>query len=218
MTYPDAHRHGLPQKGTQTLVSCSLGRDEPPPDRARSLGLHPWYLRPETLEVCLERLEQALRNREDSGIVAVGECGLDRVCDVAWDLQVRAFEAQIRLANDHSLPVVLHVVKAFPAILQAHRGARTPWFVHGFRGGPELALDLWRHGIRLSFGPAVLGVPRLQAAFRALPGDAILLESDEEELDMPAFYAQAALLRGSEATVLAEQVRANLKACGIVLG
>jgi len=149
--------------------------------------------------------------------VALGECGLDRVRGVPWDLQVRAFEAQLELAREHSLPVVLHVVKAFPAILQAHRTAATPWFVHGFRGGPELALDLWRHGIRLSFGPALLKSRKLQAAFRALPPQALLLESDEDALDMPAFYAQAAALRGLEPPELAELVRANLGACGIVL-
>lgn len=218
MSYPDAHRHGMPLEGTRALVSRSLGEDDPPLEGAWSMGLHPWHLGPDSVEASLERLRQVIQGRWGTGLVAIGECGLDRVCAVAWDLQVQAFEAQIRLADEHSLPLILHVVKSFPEILKAHRGARTPWLVHGFRGGPELALDLWRHGIRLSFGPALSGSEKLQTAFRALPGDAILLESDEEELDMPAFYAQAALLRGIETSALVEQVRANLKACGIVLG
>ena len=217
MRVPDAHRHGLPLKGTVALVSRSLGRGDPLPVGAWSLGLHPWHLGQEPLEPRLELLGKAIRYRKGSGIVAIGECGLDRACEVPWELQVQAFEAQLGLASKHCLPVVLHVVKAFPEILQAHGSATTPWFVHGFRGGPELALDLWRHGIRLSFGPALLGSERLQAAFRALPTEAILLESDEETFDMPAFYAQAAAFRGLEPPVLAEQVRVNLKACGIVL-
>lgn len=217
MHYPDAHRHGGPLEGTLALVSRSLGNGVPLPVGAWSLGLHPWHLGQEPLESRLEALDKGLRDRRASGIVAIGECGLDRACQVPWDLQVQAFEAQLGLASKHCLPVVLHVVKAFPEILQAHRSATTPWFVHGFRGGPELALDLWRHGVRLSFGPALRGSQRLQAAFRALPTEAILLESDEETLDMPAFYAQAAAFRGLEPLALAEQVRANLKACGIVV-
>lgn len=215
--YPDAHRHGPPLAGTRALVSRDLEEKDPSPPGAWSLGLHPWHLRAETLEVSLEGLSLALRRREGSGIVAVGECGLDRVCTVPWALQVRAFEAQLDLADEHSLPVVLHVVKAFPEILQAHRQVTTPWFVHGFRGGPELALDLWRHGIRLSFGPALLGSERLQTAFVALPLEAILLESDDTSSDMARLYAQAARLKGMDIPALIAQVEANLGACGISL-
>jgi TatD DNase family protein len=175
-------------------------------------GLHPWHLAEGRLEADLAALDAALR---DARVRAVGECGLDRAVDVPWELQLRAFDAQLARARSAALPVVLHVVKAFPEILRRRRGASTPWLVHGFRGGQELARELWRHGIRLSFGPALQRVPRLQAAFADLPLEAILLESDEAELDMAELYRQASALRSMDPLALAQAVGSNLEDFGL---
>jgi TatD DNase family protein len=217
MPFPDAHRHGQPLAGTCALVSCSLGKHESTPSGAWSLGVHPWHLLEEPLAPRLEELGSMLEHREGSRLVAIGECGLDRAVPVPWELQLQAFRAQIRLASTHSLPLVLHVVRAFPEVLKEHRDAKTPWLVHGFRGGPALALDLWRHGIRMSFGPSLLESTKQQAAFRALPAAAILLESDEMAVDMADFYTRAAALCGLDPLELVDRVRANLRSCGIEL-
>ena len=87
-------------------------------------------------------------------VVMLGECGLDRLQGGAEELQIEIFEAQIALAEHFRLPVTLHVVRAWDALLRLHNSLRpsTQWTVHGFRGKPALARQLLDAGIDLSFG------------------------------------------------------------------
>lgn len=213
MILPDAHRHGTAQAGSWALRTWEP--DAFPPavsERPFSVGLHPWKLSASTLEAELSRLEIFLdRICPD----AVGECGLDRVCAVPWDLQRKAFSAQVELARRRRLPLVLHAVRAFPEILAERRPGDLPGIVHGFRGGAELARGLWHHGLRLSFGFALMMSPKAQAAFRDLPAEALLLESDTDDRPLADLYALAASLRGIPVESLAELVGQNLSDGGI---
>jgi len=211
---PDAHRHGTPLVGTAALAVRDLSEILPLPSGPWCVGLHPWKLVQGRLESDLVGLEAAVSL---PGVAALGECGLDRACAVPWELQLRAFEAQLAVAHAHGLPVVVHGVRAQAELLRYRRSALTPWLLHGFQGGPELATDLWRHGMALSFGAALFASTRLQAAFAALPPEAVLLESDATEIDMAMLYAHAAGLRGLSAAQLAQQVRGNLGRMGIPL-
>ena len=214
MNLPDAHRHGAPLSGTVALAVRDLSEIQPQPTGPWCVGLHPWHLAQERLESDLCGLETALAL---PNVVALGECGLDRACDVPWDLQLRAFEAQLALAHSHDLPVVLHGVRANSELLRHRKSAKTPWLWHGFQGSPELANDLWRHGIALSFGAALLASAKMQSAFVSLPPEAVLLESDMTEIDMLGLYVFAAALRNLDASELAKQVRGNLRRIGISL-
>ena len=81
-----------------------------------------------------------------------------------------------RLSEKNSLPLILHVVKAFPEIiaLKKELKPRQPWIIHGFRGKPELAKELHRHGFFLS-----LGERHNPDAAAIIPAERLLLESDE---------------------------------------
>ena len=84
----------------------------------------------------------------------LGECGLDRLRGGTEAFQLEIFEAQIALAEHFRLPVTLHIVRAWDALLRLHNSLRpsTQWTVHGFRGKPALARQLLDAGIDLSFG------------------------------------------------------------------
>lgn len=87
-------------------------------------------------------------------VVAVGEAGLDKLCDVPLPLQQEAFQAAIELSEKYRFPLLIHAVKATVELLvfqKKHRPTQ-PWIIHGFRGKKELAEDLLRHGFYLSFG------------------------------------------------------------------
>lgn len=141
-------------------------------------GLHPIYLpehRPEHLLALRAWLE-----RDDC--VAVGEIGLDYFMDgLDRDLQQRYFEAQLHLARESGLPVVVHARRAVDAVIATLR--RFPGLrgvVHSFAGSAEQAAQLWTLGFMLGIGGPVTypRAQRLRRVVAALPLEQLLLETD----------------------------------------
>lgn len=135
-----------------------------------SVGIHPWDTpaQPGVLDE-LERIASA-----DSRVVAVGECGLDKLRGAPLDEQERVFEAQIAIASRLGLPLIIHCVRALDRLLNLRR--RYPsgqWILHGFRGGEATARQLLAAGIDLSFG-----LKYNEAAFVATPENRRFRESD----------------------------------------
>ena len=150
----DAHTHHLSQPQTTSIVSCRM--DEKTASSYLqapfiSVSLHPWYLTEENIQPQIEWLVQTIQS--DSRVVALGEAGLDKVCDTPFDLQIQAFRKAIELSETYHLPLVIHSVKATEELLALHKEYHPAqaWIIHGFRGKKELATDLIRHGLYLSF-------------------------------------------------------------------
>lgn len=115
---------------------------------AYSVGVHPWYA---DAPVDFVRLEDWLRRPE---VMAVGECGLDRLRGPSAEVQERVFRRQIELSEQLRKPMILHVVRAMEPLLRIRRemSPQMPWIWHGFRGGVEQARQLVGAGIALSLG------------------------------------------------------------------
>jgi TatD DNase family protein len=116
-------------------------------------------------------------------VVAVGECGLDYHYDYSpRPAQREAFAAQIALAHEYDLALVIHTREAWDdtwSVLRA-QGVPARTVFHCFTGGPaeaELALDL---GASLSFSGIVTfpGAPEVRAAAATCPIDRLLVETD----------------------------------------
>jgi TatD DNase family protein len=83
-------------------------------------------------------IRELLREPE---VVAVGECGLDYDRDFSpRDAQRRAFESQLRIAEESGKPVFLHERAAHDDFVAILRGARVRGVVHCFTGDAA-ALD-----------------------------------------------------------------------------
>ena len=82
----------------------------------------------------------------------------------------------IEISENRELPLILHIVRAFPEIiaLKKQLSPKQPWIIHGFRGKPQLASELLRHGFYLSIGEKYN-----PEAVAVIPRDRLLLESDE---------------------------------------
>lgn len=136
-------------------------------------GIHPWWAS-EGSESALQHLEGQLDQA-----VAVGECGLDfyRARDeAARDHQRWLLREQLRLARRRDLPVVLHCVRAFKALLE--EVAAVPGLqvmIHGFLGSREEAAEWLKQGAYLSLGPHALSRTDLM---KHLPLDRVLVETD----------------------------------------
>ena len=86
------------------------------PGVSLSLGIHPQVVAVQSAserEAELVRLEEALAKRGPS-VVALGAIGMDGVGDrrSSYDAQAALFAAQLRLAKQHDLPVLLHILRA----------------------------------------------------------------------------------------------------------
>ena len=119
--------------------------------------------------------------------VAVGECGLDFYRDYApRDAQRRAFAAQIEVANEAGLPLVIHTRAADDETFAMLDSAEVPVVLHCFGSVGRLD-DALERGYLVSFAGNV-AYPKaedLREAARRVPDDRILAETDAPYLAPP---------------------------------
>jgi TatD DNase family protein len=157
---------------------------------AYALGMHPMTVA-SARDDDVDRLADALRtHRDDPRLVAVGEIGIDGFepsCTepVAMAKQRRFLLAQLKLARDAALPVVLHVRRSVDQVLAALRRVEVPGGIaHAFNGSREQAMTFVAMGFRLGFGGAMTFERALQLRRLAamLPSHAIVLETDSPDI------------------------------------
>lgn len=167
---------------------------------AYALGIHPLYV-PRATDEDLDALDAALtEHRNDPRLVAVGEIGLDffvpALCEPAMrERQERFYRAQLRLARQHGLPVILHVRRSADVLLKHLRELPTGGGIaHAFNGSAEQARAFTDLGFALGFGGASTFEPakRLRALAAELPLSALVLETDAPDIPPHWLYATAA--------------------------
>lgn len=153
-------------------------------------GIHPLYVGRATDED-LAALQATLA-REHA--LAVGEIGLDRYVAERDDArQERFFLAQLKLAREAGLPVVLHVRRAVDAVLGHLRRIAVPGGIaHAFNGSRQQADEFIKLGFKLGFGGAMTfpRALRIRALAAGLPLSAIVLETDAPDM-APAWMLDA---------------------------
>lgn len=116
-------------------------------------------------------------------VVAVGECGLDYYYDHSpRDVQRTAFAAQIQLAHERSLPLVIHTRDAWDDTFDVLAAEGTPerTIFHCFTGGPDEARRCLDVGAFVSFSGIVTfkTAGDLREAATLVPDDRLLVETD----------------------------------------
>lgn len=179
------------------------------------MGLHPEDVKDDWAQV-LDRMERQL-----DGMIAVGECGLDFYWDSTYRKeQIEAFERQICWARERDLPLVIHMRKAEPELLEAmdrHRGDGLRGVFHCFGGSRETAERMLRHeGFALGIGGVVtFKNSRLADTLKSVPLDRIVLETDSPYLapvpyrgkrNEPAYVLQVAAFLSNVYGVPVEKV------------
>ena len=157
------------------------------------LGIHPFFSHQHSVNVVAELACQLTQAKDDERCVAVGECGLDfAVADVNQDQQQQWLQAQLQLANEYDLPVILHCRKAFPELLKLLRQQppKMGGVYHGFSGSYQQATQLVDLGIKIGVGGTITysRAQKTRATLAKLPLSTLLLETDAP--DMPIFGYQ----------------------------
>jgi TatD DNase family protein len=193
------------------------------PDVFTTAGLHPHHAADWSEAIADEIRQRAAHPR----CVAIGETGLDWFrARAPREAQIAAFRAQLAIARELDLPVVIHCRDAADDCF-AHLTAEAPPTVvlHCFAATERLD-EAIEHGWYCSFAGNVTygSAVDLQDAARRVPTELILLETDAPYLapvphrgrpNEPAYVmdtlAYVAGLRGVEPAQLADQVEANAR-------
>ena len=158
--------------GKVKLVSQSSGALFP------AYGLHPMFMSQHQAQNLTEL--DAWLDREKP--VAVGECGLDFFVSRADEKQqIEIFNAQLQIARNHHLPLIIHVRKAMDQVISLLRKqASLTGVIHSFGGSLQQAQQLIDLGFKLGIS-ATVGFERaskLRSVVAAVPDYALLIESD----------------------------------------
>jgi TatD DNase family protein len=140
-----------------------------------TVGLHP--------HDAVNGVESIVDLIDQPKVVAIGETGLDYYYEHSpRDVQRQAFAAQIQLAHEQRLPLVIHTRDAWADTFDvlAAEGAPARTIFHCFTGGPEEAAQCLDVGGFVSFSGIVTfkTASELHAAARMLPIDRMLIETD----------------------------------------
>ena len=155
-----------------------------------ALGIHPMYVQHATMQD-LDQLHRALtRYRDDPKLLAVGDIGLDFfVSEISAGAertkQEYFYEAQLSLACEFNLPVILHVRRSQDVILKyLRRSAVQGGIAHAFNGSLQQANQFTEQGFALGFGGAMTYTRALQIRRLAveLPLSTIVLETDSPDI------------------------------------
>ena len=249
MTWIDVHTHlnmleietgpaleAARAAGVAHVITIGTGPDDFPKVMANAakyfpfvggaLGVHPNDATAFTPEVEAFLRTEALRPE----IVAIGEIGLDyHYEDAPRDVQIAAFRAQLKIAQDLNMPVEIHTRDAeddTAAVLADFAGPRRG-LLHCFTGTWELA----ERGLAFGYDISISGVvtfknaEELRDVVRRVPLDRLHVETDAPFLapmphrgkkNQPAFVTHTAQfvaeLKGVSPDELSTQLRANARA------
>lgn len=177
----------------------------------RSFGIHPWNADKEnagTYEAFKAKYRQQFSDAQ-----IIGECGLDKVCLCDWEVQMRLFRWQTTIADELHKPMVIHCVRAFNELMELRKGHQDwIWVVHGFTGNSQLAGQLYRAGIWVSYGAALTDILRTKVHESLRDNrNPFLLETDESEMEIKEIYIAAARIKNISLDKLADTIKQNYK-------
>lgn len=191
-----------------------------------TMGIHPHLASEWNDQVGAKIYETAKREEK---VIALGEMGLDYYKNFQpKELQKNVFRAQLKLARELELPVIIHCRDAFDdvfAILKEEKIERV--LLHCFTGTETEAAEAWRRGYYTAF-TGIITYPSagaLREVVKKCPPDRLIIETDcpflapqgkRGERNEPAFlsetFKQVCDLKIVKKNPLAEQMKINAKA------
>ncbi len=173
----------------------------------QGIGIHPW----DVDRLSGPELENALRDVENAKSCIIGEIGLDFATATGdRERQKMVFAAQLRIAVERDLPVVLHCVRAFEPVMDILSGYKLRAVVfHCFVGSVEQARRAINSGYFLSFGERSFASPKTVEAMLSVPLTQIFLETDDSPTPISEIYARASEILNVPVAQLSEQLYYN---------
>ncbi|WP_447528491.1 TatD family hydrolase [Vreelandella sp. TE19] len=158
-----------------------------------ALGIHPMAVK-EVEEGDLEQLEAWLQQKPDK-LVAIGEIGLDLfIEDPQFEKQEAVLTAQLRLARQFDLPVILHSRRTHDKLAMHLRRLELPraGVVHGFAGSEQQARAFIEAGYFIGVGGTMTyeRATKTRRTLSRLPLSSLLLETDSPDMPVQGFQGE----------------------------
>ena len=223
MQYFDSHAHYWDARFTQNgesadrLIDALLSRDvcgivnvgtspetsrlakeqaERHPGMEYAAGIHPTDAQGLscTLEEAIAEIRAFFVSPDGKRPVALGEIGLDyHYDDTDKGLQAAYFEAQLSLAEELGVPVIIHDRDAHADVFEAIlRHPRVNGVMHSFSGSAEMAAEYAKRGWYISFSGTVSfkNARKVAEAAAVVPSDRVLIETDAPYLTPHPYRGQ----------------------------
>jgi TatD DNase family protein len=131
----------------------------------------------------LEKLIATTLDNYPGMLVGIGECGLDyHYENSSKESQIAAFIAQIKLAKEYDLTLVIHAREAWDDIfaILATEGAPQRSIMHCFTGGPDELSTALSFGAYISFSGIITfsNAANTREAAKECPPERVLVETD----------------------------------------
>lgn len=179
------------EAGVVHLVHSCVTPDEFPviqgiadrfPEVSFAVGLHPLDVEQWTADTA-EQI--CLLAKSDRRVVAIGETGLDFYKASNQEQQIAAFEAQLMVAHQLNLPVIVHCRDAAMPMLELLKAfevkyGRVRGVMHCWSGTPAETREFLDLGFYISFSGIVTfkNAKQVQASAQVVPDDRLLVETD----------------------------------------
>lgn len=177
-------------------------------DAYYSIGIHPIFIDQSTIEKDLLTIEHHL---PDEKCLAIGEIGLDKITPIDLETQTKVFKDQLKIAEQHQIPVIIHCVRAYQEILHIRNEMKLtiPFIFHGFNKNQQLAQQIISNNCLLSFGKILLQNPNLQTIFANLSQENFFLENDDSQIPIEEIYSKAAEIRNTSVDEIQNIIQNN---------
>ena len=172
-----------------------------------SIGIHPWFIKQENVAEELLSIEEKLK---DKNCFALGECGLDKISAIDFELQKEVFKKQIQLSEKYQKPLIIHCVKAHQELIEIKKELKPIqiWILHGFNKNYQVAESLLKNGIILSFGTAIINHKKVQEVVSKVHISSLLLETDDAlHTDIKQVYRKASKLKNIGVEELQQKIK-----------
>jgi TatD DNase family protein len=207
----DTHTHHLIESKDVILIKNYFPKDSISSDTFFSVGIHPWYIDLNTSEADIKLIEIHFKNQN---CIAIGECGLDRAIKFDYQFQKSIFIKQLKLAQKHKKPAIIHSVKAYQDIINIIKTEKItiPIVFHGFSKNQHIhSVCLKIPTFYFSFGKSLLNSSTTQKNLLATPLNRIFLETDDSKVAIEYIYQKASLIKNISIESLKKQLFLNFQ-------
>lgn len=199
------HTHNIrfPNKEIQQIEPDSFAIS----DHYFSVGIHP------------EKADLNVENETFSELIlhnnclAIGEIGLDNRFPNSSEIQEQTYISQLKLAEKHKKPVILHCVNSWDRCKFLHQkyAPHTMLIYHGFNKPGIIKTVLDYEKAQISIGSSILTNNQLQQSITSIPVSRLLMETDNSTVNIEAIYEKVADLKFISLREFSEQIRENVK-------
>ncbi len=197
--YLDVHAH---QKSNDTQILVGV----------HTKAFHPWELVLPFERKNFDEKWEALKKETDN-IVAIGECGLDRVHEgiASIEDQIYVLRKHFELAQELKLPIIIHSVRTHSDILGILKKIKFsyPVMLHAYGGNEYEMQEYLKYDVYFTYGARIFKNDKM---LKITPLNRLMFETgDQHEFSIKDIYEQGAKSLGMDILKLEDELFANFK-------